>query len=123
MTDLVLTARCHVCEQQPQGDPEEWAAKIRQAARSHALDGLTAAQAGEAREIADGGGVIPTSLPGVFSVVSGDGSRTYLTTPGGHCTCPWGLRRTSADTKVCKHVGAVRLLQAAPRRSRQQLAA
>jgi hypothetical protein len=92
------------------------AAKIRQAAREYALDGLTDKQAGEAREIAADGGVVE-AREGVFRVVSGDGSQSYITTPDGHCTCAWGLRRTMADTKVCKHVGAVRLVQVTPRRS------
>jgi hypothetical protein len=98
------------------------AAKIRQAAREHALEGLTEKQAAEAVEIVADGGVIE-AREGVFRVVSGDGSQSYITTPDGHCNCRWGLRRTSADTKVCKHVGAVRLVQVTPRRSRQRLAA
>lgn len=92
------------------------AAKIRQAAREHALEGLTEKQAAEAVEIVADGGVIE-AREGVFRVVSGDGTQSYITTPDGHCNCRWGLRRTLADTKVCKHVGAVRLVLVPSRRS------
>lgn len=92
------------------------AAKVRQAAREHALDGLTDKQAAEAQEIVADGGVIE-AREGVFRVVSGDGAQSYITTPDGHCNCKWGLRRTLADTKVCKHVGAVRLVLVPARRS------
>lgn len=93
------------------------AAKIRQAAREHALDGLTGKQAAEAREIAADGGVVPTNRENVFKVVSGDGTQIYMTTAEGHCNCRWGLRRTSEDIHVCKHVGAVRLVMVPSRRS------
>ena len=93
------------------------AAKIRQAAREHALDGLNAKQAADATEIAADGGAVETNRKGVWQVTSGDGSQVYLTTADGHCNCKWGLRRASADIKVCKHVGAVRLVMIPTRSS------
>lgn len=125
MTSITAPAtetRCHRCRRVLKsaasiaaGIGRGCAAKIRQAAREHALDGLTEKQADEAREIVADGGVIE-ARENVFRVVSGDGAQSYIATPDGHCNCKWGLRRTSADTKVCKHVGAVRLVLV-PRRS------
>lgn len=96
-------------------------ARIRREAREHALDGLTDKQREEALEIAADGGAVQVR-EGVWQVTSGDGSQVYLSTPDGHCNCRWGQRRTSALTKVCKHVGAVRLVAITPRRSRRSLA-
>lgn len=92
------------------------AAKIRQAARETALEGLNAAQRDKALEIVSDGGAVPSNREGVWHVTSGDGSQAYLTTGDGHCNCRWGLRRVSADTKVCAHVGAVRLVALQPSR-------
>lgn len=92
------------------------AAKIRQAARETALEGLNDAQRDKALEIVSDGGAVPSNREGVWHVTSGDGSQAYLTTGDGHCNCRWGLRRVSADTKVCAHVGAVRLVALRPSR-------
>ena len=92
------------------------AAKIRQAARETALEGLNEKQRDKALEIVADGGAVPSNREGVWHVTSGDGSQAYLTTGDGHCTCKWGLRRVSAETKVCAHVGAVRLVALRPSR-------
>jgi hypothetical protein len=92
------------------------AAKIRQAARETALEGLNDKQRDKALEIVSDGGAVPSNREGVWHVTSGDGSQAYLTTGDGHCNCKWGLRRVSADTKVCAHVGAVRLVALRPSR-------
>jgi hypothetical protein len=92
-------------------------AKIRQEARERALEGLSGKQRAEAIEIVADGGAVATNREGVYNVTSGDGSQVYMATADGHCNCRWGLRRTSADTKVCKHVGAVRLVALPRRRS------
>jgi hypothetical protein len=92
------------------------AAKIRQAARETALEGLNEKQRDKALEIVADGGAVPSNREGVWHVTSGDGSQAYLTTRDGHCNCRWGLRRVSAETKVCAHVGAVRLVALRPSR-------
>lgn len=92
-------------------------AKIRQEARERALEGLSDKQRAEAIEIVADGGAVATNREGVWQVTSGDGSQVYMTTADGHCNCRWGLRRTLAGTKACKHVGAVRLVLVPARRS------
>ena len=111
-------ARCLRCGRKltaSTGYGPKCAAKIRKAAREHALDGLTAKQAAEAAEIVADGGVIPSAHKGVWLVASGDGSQVYRATPGGHCNCKWG--RQTLPGKPCKHVGSVRLVQVTPRRA------
>lgn len=114
----VTETRCHRCRRPiraaksvADGYGPGCAAKIRRAAREDALAGLTEKQRAKALEIVADGGVVE-AREGVFRVVSGDGSQAYLTLADGHCNCRWGLRRTLADTKVCAHVGAVRLVLA-----------
>ncbi|HMG63714.1 MAG TPA: DUF6011 domain-containing protein [Streptosporangiaceae bacterium] len=127
MSNAILTpaaeARCLRCRRVlksarsvADGYGKGCAAKIRQAAREAALDGLNDRQRDKALEIVTDGGAVPSSREGVWHVTSGDGSQAYLTTGDGHCNCKWGLRRDSADTKVCAHVGAVRLVALRPSR-------
>lgn len=92
-------------------------ARIRREAREHALDGLNDRQRDKALEVVSDGGVVRSGHKGVWLVASGDGSQVYRATVNGNCSCAWGVRRTSAMTKPCAHVGAVRLVQVPCRRS------
>jgi len=89
------------------------AAKVRAAATAADLSDWTAAQAEDARELIDDGGVVPTAMPGVFRTVSHDGERTYLTSAR-FCGCARGLKG-----RPCLHGCAVVIVlgtrpQAAP---------
>lgn len=92
------------------------AAAIRREAREHALDELNAGQREKALEIVADGGVQRIS-DRVFLVISGLGGDVYRTCAAGNCNCAWGLRRKSALTKPCAHVGAVRLFGVTSRRA------
>jgi len=83
-------------------------AVIRREAREHALDELNDKQRSKALEIVADGGVQRIS-DRVFLVIAGLGDQVYRTCVNGSCNCAWGLRRKSALTKPCAHVGAVRL--------------
>ena len=76
---------------------------------AEALRGLSDQQVDEAAEIAENGGVRPTSRPGVFGVSSGDWTAEYRTTTDGRCNCRHGVGMLLADDNPCKHVGALRL--------------
>lgn len=64
------------------------------------------AQLDSARELIADGAIIPLRSS-VFTVVSTDGTETYLTHPT-NCTCPAGLK-----SRACYHTAAARLLLAA----------
>jgi hypothetical protein len=76
---------------------------------SAALDGLSDQQVDEAAEIAEAGGVRPTSREGVWGVASADWAAEYRTMADGHCNCRHGVGRLNATDNPCKHVGALRL--------------
>lgn len=86
------------------------------AAIETALAGLDGKQQDKALELIADHGITPTHHHGIYAVTSTSGDRTYLTSAQGHCTCPWGLRRISANTKTCYHVAAVQLTHT-PRRA------
>jgi uncharacterized protein DUF6011 len=117
MNGTAQIIRCRRCNRQLH-TPTARAAGIgnRCAAIEAAYAGLDARQQDKARELAEDGGIFATSHVGVAQVVSEDGTEVYLTSVTGHCTCPWGARRTSATVKTCFHVGAVKLAFAPRRR-------
>lgn len=104
------TVKCRKCRR-PLRTPASRALGIgpRCAAIETALAGLDPRQQDKARELIEDGGIVATGHAGIARVVSEDGTETYLTSVTGHCTCPWGARRTSATVKTCFHVGAVKL--------------
>ncbi len=63
-------------------------------------------QVDAARELIEDAAIIPLRSQ-VFTVVSSDGTETYLTHPT-NCTCPAGLK-----SRACYHTAAARLLLAA----------
>jgi len=79
------------------------------AAIEAALAGLDSRQQEKALEAIADRAVIRTSRPGIANVVSEDGAEVHVTSAAGNCTCAYGVRRMSAVTKTCWHVGAVRL--------------
>lgn len=93
-------------------------AKIRNAARTTDLTAWTPAQAEQAAELIEDGGVVPTASPAVYRTVSTDGSEVYLTSAA-WCACP--------AKKPCYHRAAVTILlatrHAAPARAPLALAA
>lgn len=78
------------------------------AAIEAAFDGLNGKQRDKARDLIADNGVVKIRK-GVYKVAANDGGAFYLTSVHGPCDCGWGLRRKSATTKPCAHVGAARL--------------
>lgn len=75
------------------------------------LDGFKPATLDKARVLIEDGGILRTSRPGIYTVVSSDGSTTYLV-HASSCDCPAGLRGKYA----CYHRAAAVILDAAPAR-------
>lgn len=99
-------------------------ARVRLAAMAEAVRGFTAEQVTKIREALADGAAVLTSRPGVYRVVSSakpkkDGTceapSVYMATVDGHCTCAWGIRRTSANQRACYHVGMARVDDASRR--------
>lgn len=88
-------------------------AKRERAERAAEAAGIKAATAAKAREDIEDGAVIDTRRTTkaghrIFAVVSSDGTRTYLTSPAGACTCAAGLK----GKHRCRHSVAALLLTA-----------
>lgn len=79
------------------------------AAIEAATEGLNPKQVDKMMQVIIDKGVTPTSRKGVYRVASEDGETVHLCHVNGNCTCEWGLRRKSAETKVCYAVAAARL--------------
>jgi len=111
MTNTEAPAQCRRCKRHNLRTPASRALGIgpRCAAIEAALAGLDAKQQDKALEAIADGAVIRTSRPGIAHVVSEDGAEVHVTSAAGNCTCAYGVRRMSAVTKTCWHVGAVRL--------------
>lgn len=88
------------------------AAKIgpRCAAIEAATEGLNAKQLDKMAQLILDKAIVATSRKGVYHVVNEAGDVERICHVNGNCTCEWGMRRKSALTKVCYHVGAARLL-------------
>ena len=85
-------------------------AKIRKAARTADLSQWTLAQVAEAREAIEDGAVVPSTRPGVFHVVSSDGTEVHKTAEHG-CNCTNGLQ--TKPPRACWHRCAVVIALAA----------
>ena len=75
-----------------------------------ATEGLSAKQVDKMAQLIIDKAIVATSRKGVYRVVNEAGEVVHRVHVSGNCTCEWGLRRKSADTKVCYMVGAARLL-------------
>jgi len=80
------------------------------AAIEAATEGLNAKQVDKMAQLIIDKAIAATRRQGVFHVVNEVGEVTHTCHVNGNCTCEWGLRRKSADTKACYHVGAAKLL-------------
>jgi hypothetical protein len=54
--------------------------------------------------------IVATNRKGIYKVVNEAGEVIHTVSVNGNCTCEWGRRRKSAETKVCYQVAAARLL-------------
>ncbi|MFF8901693.1 DUF6011 domain-containing protein [Streptomyces lydicus] len=86
------------------------ARRIRAAANTADLTPYDARQLDSARELIEDAAIIPLRSQ-VFTVVSTDGTETYLAHPAA-CTCPAGLK-ARPDRRPCYHTAAARMLLAA----------
>ena len=80
------------------------------AAIEAATEGLNAKQVDKMTQLILDEAITATSRKGIYRHVNEVGETVHLCHVNGNCTCEWGLRRKSAQTKVCYHVGAARLL-------------
>lgn len=80
------------------------------AAIEAATEGLNAKQVDKMTQVIEDRGIVATNRKGVYKIVNEAGVVIHTTHVNGNCTCEWGVRRTSADTKVCYMVAAARLL-------------
>lgn len=79
-----------------------------------ATEGLSAKQVDKMDELIADKAIVSTNRKGVYKIVNEAGEHIHTVSVNGNCTCEWGTRRNSADTKVCYMVAAARLL-ATPR--------
>jgi Family of unknown function (DUF6011) len=80
------------------------------AAIEAATEGLNAKQVDKMAQLILDKAIVAANRKGVYHVVNEAGEVVHTCHVNGNCTCEWGLRRKSADTKVCYMVGAARLL-------------
>jgi hypothetical protein len=87
--------------------------RITQAAQVEDLSAFHAWQAEKAREAIEQQAVVPSSRPGLYAVVSGDGVTVYLVdATEGSCTC-----KAAASGRRCYHLAAALILSAATRKA------
>lgn len=79
-----------------------------------ATEGLSVKQVDKMEQLITDQAIVSTNRKGVYKIVNEAGEHIHTVSVNGNCTCEWGTRRTSADTKVCYMVAAARLL-ATPR--------
>jgi hypothetical protein len=80
------------------------------AAIEAATEGLNARQVDKMAQLLIDKAIVATSRKGVYHVVNEAGEVVHVVHVNGNCSCEWGRRRVSAQTKVCYQVGAARLL-------------
>ena len=84
-------------------------ARISEAAEVADLGGFHGWQIDKAREAIEQQAVVPSSRPGLYASVSGDGVMVYLTDASeGSCTC-----KAAANGRQCYHLAAAQILSAA----------
>lgn len=106
--EQVTCRRCHRVLTSPASRLAEVGPRC--AAIEAATEGLNAKQIDKMMQLILDGAIVATSRKGVYRVVNEAGETVHLCHVNGNCTCEWGLRRKSAQTKVCYQVGAARLL-------------
>jgi hypothetical protein len=84
-------------------------AKVRNAERTADLSAWTESQIEDARQAIEDGAVVPSSGPGVFHVVSVDGTEVHRTHRNG-CNCTAGLK--THQSRPCWHRCAVAIVLA-----------
>ena len=84
-------------------------AKIRAAAKTADLSAWTPAQVEDAMQAIEDGAVVPSTRPGVFHVVSVDGTEVHRTHRNG-CNCTAGLK--THQPRPCWHRCAVAIVLA-----------
>jgi hypothetical protein len=83
-------------------------AHVRKAAQAADLSAFRGWQVAKAAEAIEEQVVVPSSRPGLYASVSGDGVTVYLTDAiEGSCTCKAG-----ANGRLCYHLAAALILQA-----------
>lgn len=80
------------------------------AAIEAATEGLSAKQLDKMAQLIIDKAIVATSRKGIYKIVNEAGEVVHTVSVNGNCTCEWGLRRKSAETKVCYQVAAARLL-------------
>ncbi|MEV7470244.1 DUF6011 domain-containing protein [Streptomyces kronopolitis] len=100
----------HSARSQSLGYGPTCARRIRNAARTADLTAYDTRQLDSARELIEDAAIIPLRNA-VFTVVSTDGTETYLAHPAA-CTCPAGLK-AHPGRRPCYHTAAARMLLAA----------
>lgn len=79
--------------------------KVRDAAKTPAVQAHKPAAIAKAQELIADGGIVPLRGCRVFTVISSDGTGTYKTAPAA-CTCPAGIK----GRHVCYHRVAAQIL-------------
>lgn len=107
-TERVECRKCH----RKLTAPASQAAGIggRCAAIEAATEGLSAKQVDKMAQLIIDRAIVATSRKGIYKIVNEAGEVIHTVSVNGNCTCEWGLRRKSAETKVCYQVAAARLL-------------
>lgn len=80
------------------------------AAIEAATEGLNAKQVDKMTQLIIDKAIVATNRKGIYKIVNEAGKVIHTVSVNGNCTCEWGLRRKSAETKVCYQVAAARLL-------------
>lgn len=106
ITEQVTCRRCH----RPLTKSASLGIGPRCAAIEAATEGLNAKQVDKMTQVIEDNAVVPTNRKQVWNIVNEAGEVIHVAHLSGNCTCAWGLRRDSADTKTCYHVAAARLL-------------
>lgn len=83
-------------------------AHIRKATKTPTITAHKPAAIAKATELIEQGGILPLRGRRVFTVISSDGTGTYLTAPAA-CTCPAGIK----GRHVCYHRVAATILSLA----------
>jgi hypothetical protein len=80
------------------------------AAVEAATEGISGKQVDKMGQLLADKAIVATSRKGIYKIVNEAGEVIHTVSVNGNCTCEWGLRRKSAETKVCYMVAAARLL-------------
>lgn len=121
MTEQTSPTRCQSCGRKltaassvAAGRGPVCRAKVRKAAQTIDLTEFHGWQVDKARELIEQQAIIPSSRPGLYAAVSGDGVTVYLVdATEASCTC-----KAAANGRRCYHLAAALILDAAASRRR-----